>query len=56
MKKYIQDSPDSTWGIYKRNLLPVTGLREEQFIRVRTDLDCEQAAADYQGQSSTNTC
>lgn len=44
-----EDSSDSTWGAYKKELLPLTGLSEEQFLQVRTELDCQQAAADYQG-------
>jgi hypothetical protein len=29
--------------------LPLTGLKAEQFLVVRTDLGCQQAAKEYQG-------
>jgi hypothetical protein len=44
-----QESEDSTWGAYKRDLLPVSGLKEEQFLLVNTSLDPDLAAAQYQG-------
>jgi len=42
------DSPDSTWGLYRSQLVPVTELREDQFLLVDTALSPEDAAKKYQ--------
>lgn len=49
-----EDSADSTWGLYKSKLLPVTSLQEDQFLTVATNLDPEKAAADYQEKLVSN--
>eukprot|EP00088_Acartia_fossae_P017930 TRINITY_DN20282_c0_g1_i10.p1 TRINITY_DN20282_c0_g1~~TRINITY_DN20282_c0_g1_i10.p1 ORF type:complete len:250 (+),score=64.66 TRINITY_DN20282_c0_g1_i10:64-813(+) len=43
-----EDSADSTWGLYKSKLLPVTPLKEDQFLLVNTSLSPVEAAKDYQ--------
>jgi 6-phosphogluconolactonase len=43
-----EDSEDSTWGLYKSQLLGVTPLEESQFLQVNTGLSPELAAKDYQ--------
>jgi len=45
-----EDSADSTWGLYKKQLLELVPLKDEQFLRVRTELEPEKAAKDYQDQ------
>lgn len=44
------DSDDSTYGLYKKQLLPVLGLNESQFVIPNvTDLnDVESIAKDYE--------
>jgi len=42
------DSPDSTWGLYRSQLVPVTELSEDQFLLVDTALSPEDAAKKYQ--------
>jgi len=44
------ESPDSTWGVYRSGLLQKTPLTEEQFLVVKTGLEPEAAACEYQGQ------
>jgi len=43
-----EESPDSTWGIYKSSLLELTPLTSDQFLTVNTSLSPTEAAADYQ--------
>ncbi|XP_037966841.2 6-phosphogluconolactonase [Plutella xylostella] len=42
-----EDSEDSTFGTYKRNLIPKTSLKEEQFITIKQGVSAEEAASDY---------
>ncbi|XP_049881370.1 6-phosphogluconolactonase isoform X2 [Pectinophora gossypiella] len=42
-----EDSDDSTFGVYKRSLLPKTDLKESQFITLKQGLTAEEAAKDY---------
>ncbi|CAH0403480.1 unnamed protein product [Chilo suppressalis] len=42
-----EDSDDSTFGTYKRQLIPRTGLKDEQFITIKQGVSAEEAAKDY---------
>ncbi|KAJ0171993.1 hypothetical protein K1T71_012756 [Dendrolimus kikuchii] len=42
-----EDSDDSTFGTYKRELLPKVTLKEEQFIVIKQGVSAEEAAKDY---------
>ncbi|CAG9792580.1 unnamed protein product [Diatraea saccharalis] len=42
-----EESEDSTFGIYKRQLIPRTGLKQEQFVTIKQGLSAEEAAKDY---------
>ncbi|KAJ2944950.1 hypothetical protein O0L34_g1847 [Tuta absoluta] len=42
-----EDSEDSTFGVYKRNLIPKTNLNEGQFVVLKQGLSAEEAAIDY---------
>lgn len=42
-----EDSEDSTFGTYKRDLLPKVPLKAEQFIVIRQGVSAEDAAKDY---------
>ncbi|XP_012286697.1 6-phosphogluconolactonase [Orussus abietinus] len=41
------DHGDSTYGEYKKHLLPKIPVTEDQFIRIDPDLSAEEAAKDY---------
>jgi len=43
-----ESSEDSTWGLFKSKLIPVTKLEESQFLTVNTDLSPLEAAKNYQ--------
>ena len=43
-----EESSDSTWGLYRSSLLPATPLSPDQFLTVKTDLEPQEAARDYQ--------
>ncbi|XP_055903231.1 probable 6-phosphogluconolactonase [Eupeodes corollae] len=43
-----ENDSDSTFGAYKVALLPVTDLKEEQFIKINTNLTLEECAKDYE--------
>jgi len=49
------DNSDSTWGLYRSQLLSVTPLKEDQFITVNTDLEPSLAAKQYQEQLEKKT-
>jgi len=42
--------PDSTWGLYRTQLLKAVPLTEQQFLVVDTSLSPEEAAKEYQAQ------
>ncbi|XP_013186356.1 6-phosphogluconolactonase [Amyelois transitella] len=42
-----EDSEDSTFGTYKRQLLPKTDLNESQFIVIKPGVTVDEAAKDY---------
>ncbi|CAG4966257.1 unnamed protein product [Colias eurytheme] len=42
-----EDSEDSTFGVYKRGLIPKTMLNESQFITIKQGVSAEEAAKDY---------
>ncbi|KAL5286677.1 PGLS family protein [Megaselia abdita] len=43
------ESTDSTFGTYKRDLLPfVNGLSEDQFVKINSTLNLEECAKDYE--------
>ncbi|XP_063627562.1 6-phosphogluconolactonase [Cydia splendana] len=42
-----EDSEDSTFGVYKRELIPKTELKEEQFVVLKQGVSAEEAAKDY---------
>ena len=48
------ENPDSTWGVYRSGLLQKTPLTEEQFLVVKTGLEPEAAAREYQEQLSSH--
>lgn len=43
-----ENDGDSTFGAYKAALLPVTALKEEQFIKINTNLSLDACARDYE--------
>ncbi|XP_063374542.1 6-phosphogluconolactonase [Cydia amplana] len=42
-----EDNEDSTFGVYKRELIPKTELKEEQFVVLKQGVSAEEAAKDY---------
>lgn len=42
-----EDNEDSTFGVYKRELIPKTELKEEQFVVLKQGVPAEEAAKDY---------
>lgn len=42
-----EDSDDSTFGTYKRELIPKTPLKENQFITIKQGVSAKDAAIDY---------
>ncbi|KOB73366.1 6-phosphogluconolactonase, partial [Operophtera brumata] len=42
-----EDSADSTFGIYKKELIPKTALDETQFVVIKQGVSAEEAAQDY---------
>ncbi|KAM3958735.1 6-phosphogluconolactonase [Aphomia sociella] len=42
-----EESEDSTFGLYKRQLLPRTDLNESQFIIIKQGVTAQEAAVDY---------
>ncbi|KAG6443453.1 6-phosphogluconolactonase [Manduca sexta] len=42
-----EDSNDSTFGTYKRDLIPKTSLKESQFVTIKQGVSAEEAAKDY---------
>ncbi|KAL0811136.1 hypothetical protein ABMA28_010396 [Loxostege sticticalis] len=42
-----EDSDDSTFGTYKRQLIPKTQLKESQFVVIKQGVSAEEAAKDY---------
>ncbi|XP_063545515.1 6-phosphogluconolactonase [Cydia strobilella] len=42
-----EDNEDSTFGVYKTELLPKTELKEEQFVVLKQGVSAEEAAKDY---------
>ncbi|KAL4702441.1 hypothetical protein ACJJTC_017647 [Scirpophaga incertulas] len=42
-----EESPDSTFGTYKRQLIPKTTLNEDQFLSIKQGVTAEEAAKDY---------
>lgn len=42
-----EDSEDSTFGTYKRRLIPKTGLRDSQFIVLKQGVTAQEAAVEY---------
>ncbi|XP_059062720.1 6-phosphogluconolactonase [Achroia grisella] len=48
-----EDSDDSTFGTYKRQLLPKTGLKAAQFIVMKQGITAQEAAVDYAEQLRT---
>ncbi|XP_075168043.1 6-phosphogluconolactonase [Haematobia irritans] len=48
-ERFVQESDDdSTYGVYKRKLLPKTTLKEKQFIWIDLSGSVEECAADYE--------
>lgn len=47
------DCPDSTWGLYRTDLLQSVPLTESQFLVVDTSLSPEESAREYQAQIET---
>ncbi|NP_001091839.1 6-phosphogluconolactonase [Bombyx mori] len=42
-----EDSSDSTFGIYKKDLIPKTELKESQFITIKQGATAQETAKDY---------
>ncbi|XP_075991728.1 6-phosphogluconolactonase-like [Anticarsia gemmatalis] len=42
-----EDSEDSTFGTYKRELVPKTPLKESQFVIIKQGVSAQEAAVDY---------
>ncbi|GLV33948.1 6-phosphogluconolactonase [Carabus blaptoides fortunei] len=41
------DNPDSTFGVYKQDLIGKVPLSEEQFVKIKDGVSAEEAANDY---------
>lgn len=49
-----EEDPDSTFGVYKNELLPhIPQLKEEQFVKIKQGVSAQEAAKDYIEQLNT---
>lgn len=48
-ERYVQENnEDSTYGFYKKNLIPISTLKEEQFVTINPEDPLEKVANDYE--------
>lgn len=48
-ERYVGESDgDSTFGFYKNNLIPVSGLKEDQFVIINSQDPLDKVAKDYE--------